>query len=338
MADIRYVQEGYVADSYVEITFDVSVTLSCSATVTATGGKINQASADLEANLSGLTWDEMGTWQEPRQEYWQNNFIAIGEVVIGGTINITAQGTLSATANQIARPTITIDGVLQATLTANLIGSGIILSLGSAQVTADADLIARSSATLSAQATLTADPDAIGEGIILALGAGTLSAQATITANGITSIQGAGTVITDGDAILRSGSTFQAECTLSAEGIIAIGGRSVLQGAASFSVADAGIFITRGGTASITGSASIDLVAGLLADGEANLEAIGSTLIVGSKFAIDPYRVYTVPTETRINILEQETRSYLVPSETRIYKVQHLNLIDEPGILDRREG
>jgi hypothetical protein len=96
--------------------------------------------------------------------------------------------------------------------------------------------------------------------------------------------------------------------------------------------------ITRGGRATFTSLASIDLVAGLLADGAANLQAIGSTLIVGSKFAIDPYRVFTVPTETRINILEQETRSYLVPSETRIYKVQHLNLIDEPGILDRREG
>lgn len=338
MADIRYVQEGYVADSYVEITFDVSVTLSCSATVTATGGKQLFGSANLEANLSGLTWDEMGTWQEPRQEYWQDNFIATGEVVIGGTINITTQGTLTVTGNLIAKPIITIDGVLEATLTANLIGSGIILSLGSAQVTVDADTIARSSAQLSAQATLTADPDAIGEGIILALGAGTLSAQATITADGVVNMQGTGTVITDADAVLRSGATFQAECTLTSAGIIAIGGRAVLQGVASFAVADAGVFITRGGTASITGSASIDLVAGLLADGEVNLGGVLSTLIVGSKFTIDPYRVYTVPTETRINILEQETRSYLVPSETRIYKVQHLSLIDEPGILDRREG
>jgi hypothetical protein len=338
MADIRYVQEGYVADSYVEITFDVSVTLSCSATVTATGGITFQGNANLEANLSGLTWDEMGTWQEPRQEYWQNNFIASGEVVIGGTINATAQGTLSVSGIITARPIITMDGVLQATLTANLIGSGIILSLGSAQITADADLIARSSATLDAQATLTADADAIGEGIILALGAGTLSAQATITAVSTTSMLGAGTMATDGDAILRSGATFQAECTLSANGIIAIGGRAVLEGVASFAVADAGIFITRGGTANLTAQGTVNLIAGLLADGEADLQAVGSTLIVGSKFAIDPYRVYTVPTETRINILEQETRSYLVPSETRIYKVQHLNLIDEPGILDRREG
>jgi hypothetical protein len=241
VADVRYVQEGYVADSYVEITFDVSITLSCSATVTATGGKQLFGSANLEANLSGLTWDEMGTWQEPRQEYWQNNFIASGEVSIGGNINATAQSSLSATATITARPLITIDGVLQSTLTANLIGSGIILSLGSAEVTANADLIAQSSASLSAQATLTADPDAIGQGIILTLGTGTMSAQATITAVSAATMQGAGTITTDGDAIRRSSAVFQAECTLSSEGIIAIGGRAVLQGVASFNLPDTGV-------------------------------------------------------------------------------------------------
>ena len=338
MADIRYVQEGYVADSYVEITFDVSLSLTASATVTATGGTIQPASANLICNQSGLTWAEMGTWAEPKQEYWGPNFTVEGEVIIGGSINTTANSTFTASALITARPVIEFTGVLQSTITVNLIGSGIILPLGSAQLTAVAELIAKSTANLSAQSTLTADPDLKSEGIILQLGSGSLNAQAIITAQGTASMVGAGTMATDGDAFLRTSASFQPQCTVSCDGIIAIGGRAVMQSGSSLGVDNAGIFITRRSPVNITAQASWNIVAGILAESGANLGGVTSTLVVGSKFAIDPYRVYTVPTESRINILQQETRSYLVPSETRIYKVQHLKLVDELGILDRREG
>ena len=336
MADIRYVLEGYVADSYVAITFDVSATLSASATVTATGGTTQPASANLICNQSGLTWAEMGTWQEPKQEYWQDNFIVEGEVVIGGTINATANSTFTASALITARPVIEFTGVLQSTVTVNLIGSGIILPLGSAQLTADADLIGRSTANLQTQSTLTADPDLNSEGITLQLGSGSLTAQAEITARSPASITGVATTDTVGRGILRTSASFQPQCTVSCDGIIAISGRTVMQFSSSLGVVNEGIFITRRSPVNITAQASWNIVAGILAEGEANLGGVTSTLVVGSQFAIDPYRVYPVLSETRINILEQETRSHLVPSETRSYQIQHLTLVDEPGILDRR--
>ena len=92
------------------------------------------------------------------------------------------------------------------------------------------------------------------------------------------------------------------------------------------------IFIVFG----ITGSLSV--VGGILAEGTATMGGVLSTLTIGSQFAIDPFRVITIDTESRINILQQETRNHLVPSETRKYQVQHLSLVNETGILDRREG
>tara|TARA_A100001391_G_C4849946_1_gene219433 strand:- start:331 stop:525 length:195 start_codon:yes stop_codon:yes gene_type:complete len=62
---------------------------------------------------------------------------------------------------------------------------------------------------------------------------------------------------------------------------------------------------------------------------------------VGSSFAIDPFRTFSVPSETRINILQQETRSRLIPSETRTFKVTpgaNTTVVDLAGLIDRREG
>ena len=64
-------------------------------------------------------------------------------------------------------------------------------------------------------------------------------------------------------------------------------------------------------------------------------------LIVGFGYSIDPWRTLPIRSETRINILEQETRTYMIPSETRTLKVlpgANTRVVNEPGIIDRREG
>ena len=338
MADILYVVDGYVTLGYVKATRVASTSISTQGTLTATGGVIQQASATLVSNQSGLTWAEMGTWAEPKQEYWGPNFTVTAEFFIGGTINASSQATLSATGTATFKPTITIGGVLQSTLTANLVGSGIILSLGSASVTAVGSAIRRTSATLSTTATLSADGDLDSKGTVLKLGSASVTASATMTGSGVSSISASASTQITGRAIRQGAGAFTPQCTLSASAIIAIGGRAVLQGTASLSIPESGIFITRGGFSNMTGVASWNIVAGILGDGVANLNATGSTLIIGSQFAIDPFRVFTIPTESRINILQQETRNHLVPSETRKYQVQHLSLVNETGILDRREG
>ena len=338
MADILYVVDGYVTLGYVKATRVASTSISTQGTLTATGGEIQQASATLVSNQSGLTWAEMGTWAEPKQEYWGPNFTATADKFLGVTINASSQATLSATGTATFKPTITIGGVLQSTLTANLVGSGIILSLGSASVTAVGGAIRRTSATLNTTATLSADGDLDSKGTVLKLGSASVTASATMTGTGVSSISASASTQITGRAIRQGAGAFTPQCTLSASAIIAIGGRAVLQGTASLSIPESGIFITRGGFSNMTGVASWNIVAGILGDGVANLNATGSTLIIGSQFAIDPFRVFTIPTESRINILQQETRNHLVPSETRNYKVQHLSLVNETGILDRREG
>lgn len=336
MADIRYVQEGYVADSYVEITFDVSLSLTASATVTATGGPIFPGSADLILNQSGLTWDEMGTWQEPKQEYWQDNFTVEGVKFLGGSANLLSNGALTSSATATYRPQIDFDGVLNTTVTVNLIASGIIVKLGSAQLTTDADRIGRSSATLQAQATFITDADRTADAVVLKLGTGTLTATATSVFQGSTQVSGAVSTSMVGRAIRPASSAFTPQCTIDAEGIIRIGGNASFIMSGTFALPDTGIFITRRSPANLQGVLSTNIVAGLLAEAQVQLPFVVSTVIVGSEFAVDPYRVYTIPAETRINKIEQETRSYFVPSETRIYEIQHLTLVDQPGILDRR--
>lgn len=346
MADILYVVDGYVTLGYVQSTRIASTSSGVSAgsltsaqgTLTATGSRIQQASATLVSNQSGLTWAEMGTWAEPKQEYWGPNFTATADKFLGGTVNASSTATLSATGTATFKPTITIDGVLQSTLTANLVGSGIILSLGSATVTTDGSAIARTSATLNTSATLSADGDLVGKTTVLNLGSASLTATPTLTGAGVSSMSANASTQITGGRVQLGASAFTPQCTLSADAIIAIGGTASLQGTASLSVNEVGIFITRGGTVNMTGVGSWNIVAGKLAEGVANLNSTGSTLIIGSQFAIDPFRVFTIPTESRINILQQETRNHLVPSETRKYQVQHLSLVDETGILDRREG
>lgn len=95
---------------------------------------------------------------------------------------------------------------------------------------------------------------------------------------------------------------------------------------------------------------------GRLRDGVATLDAFYSTLSALTIFNIDPFRVYTVPTESRIavieadtrifavktenrvNTLEAETRTYNLGSESRYLVVQPLRLVEQAGTLDRREG
>jgi hypothetical protein len=88
-----------------------------------------------------------------------------------------------------------------------------------------------------------------------------------------------------------------------------------------------------------------------------NVSGFASTFAVGEKYIIDPERIFTVlsesrmlqiapetrlfelNSESRINMLEQELRSLLISSETRKLAVQHTTVIDVAGTpRDRREG
>lgn len=339
MADILYVQDGYVTLGYVEATRDASASFTAQGTLTATGGKQLFGTATLEANLSGLTWDEMGTWQSPRQEYWQDNFIAEAESFKGGTFNFTAQGILSSTARSDFEGTASLTDLLNATILGNAVGSGVIIPLGSFTASIVGQALTEGASTQSAQGTFTVSrADLKAEGNSTLQAQGTIITDGDLQAIGSFTLQGAGSTLNVGDALTEGTFNLTAQSTLTFEAIIVEGGTANLVGQATLSVPEEGIFITRRSTFNLQGVASTSITGGFLAEAQPQFTGALSVLFIGSQFAIEPYRVFPIQSETRINILQQETRLYLVPSETRTYEIQHLNLVDEPGILDRREG
>jgi len=338
VADILYVQDGYVANGYVQATRISSTSPSATSTLTVIGVVIRQGQATLEANQSGLTWAEMGTWAEPKQEYWGPNFTVTADKFLGGTANMNSIATASSSATFTANPTVGMTGLMSATMTANIVGSGIVIPVGSFTASVVGARIGKTSASMSASGASTAT------GILQAKASVTPAIQSTLSSSPNSIVQASGTITNtmsasiDGDATKRTTLTLNNTLTVSADGIISIGGTANITGTATLNIPNTGIFITRGSTATPSANLSINLVAGLLAESTVSFGGVLSTLTIGSQFAIDPFRVYTVPTESRINILQQETRNHLVPSETRKYQVQHLTLVDETGILDRREG
>ena len=55
MADIRYVEQGYVASGYVEVTLDASASLSSQASLSASALRVKQGSATLTAAFTQVT-------------------------------------------------------------------------------------------------------------------------------------------------------------------------------------------------------------------------------------------------------------------------------------------
>jgi hypothetical protein len=70
-----------------------------------------------------------------------------------------------------------------------------------------------------------------------------------------------------------------------------------------------------------------------------SLPAVTSSLGTLIAYSVDPERILAVLSESRINIIAQETRLQQILSETRNLVVQHTQLVDIAGTpIDRREG
>ena len=112
-----------------------------------------------------------------------------------------------------------------------------------------------------------------------------------------------------------------------------------------------------GDTVELPSAATVTALGGAAFQGESNITAFATTVNVGSKYIVDPFRVKPVDSESRIleidaehrnllvksenrlNTLEQETRGLAIKSESRILKTQHLTLVENAtGPLDTREG
>ena len=336
----RYTASGYVAQGYVEATFTGASLVSASATLTATGGKILGSSVNIFSNLGGLTWGEMGTWAEPKQATWGGQpFSVSAERLKGGRIVETSSFTVSATATRTLGGTVNISGVLNTSIDANAILAGLLTSPPSTfTLTASATAGILGQGAFTSTFTQTTNGGFFVRGVAISE-TSSFSVNAVgkkinrvfnFNLDAVASVQALGKRIRLGQADITVSTNLVADPTLGASGVALKAG--------SFSV-DATGFRVRFGAGAFTSAFTVPNVpGGFLADGEASIITSGSTLVVGSKVAFDPFRRVTVRPESRINIVDQETRILVVPSESRKLTVQHTVLVDEVGPIDRRSG
>jgi len=319
MADIRYVQEGYVTDSYVQITFDVSAT------------------ADLFL-APDRSWDEMGTWQTPTQEYW-TGFSADALVFQPVQSDISVAVTTSQSATLTKQATASIQGDTGFSVTATAQREGETLTVATITTTADAILTAQGETTINI-GTVT-----VQDGIVGQLAQAQIDCSISTTAD--TQLTTLGTADISTNLQLTSAPGRVQLSTAELQQVFGFSGAAL-----SGTFGDITIPVTISTSVEepldiFRSTANISLNADITPPNTSVFIGAGPVVInIGTittsfarEFVLDPFRIHSIKTETRINILEQETRSYMIPSETRQLEVQTLNLVDVAGsAIDRREG
>tara|TARA_Y100001951_G_C11282669_1_gene266460 strand:- start:529 stop:1602 length:1074 start_codon:yes stop_codon:yes gene_type:complete len=357
MADNRYVSSGYVSDSYVISTEEATASLSSSFTLSLSPALIKADSTSINLKVAlgtDLTWSEMGTWKVPIQPIWGPLFTVDGLQFFGAEPSLTSSFSLSVDPIATFSPTISFTPAFTASITAVAIVSGETLHAGTFSMSVTGQKIANpepaltSTSTLSSTAYKTVYPSPaltctftfdVDGGILLigeTLHAGTFS----LSADPIATFRA---TVPD----LTFTSSLYANPKADAYGESLNAGTFTLSVSATKTVYP---------EPALTSTFTLSPTAYKTVYPTFAFTGPFSTLVVGVKWAIDPFRVHLIPSETRINILEQETRNFAINSDTRInivpqetrsktiasetrkLEIQHLTLVDDPGIKDRRTG
>ena len=304
---------------------------------------VQLASADLFSNQSNLTWDEMGTWEEPLQEYWAPNFVVEGELTAGGRSIPTGIFSQTIDPTIVWGPTIAFTGVFAPVLTATK--TGFLQTTPSSQFTASITAIKTAVGESDQTGVFTTTPTAVKTVRIT----DEFTAQATVTPTAVKTTRTGSTPNAEftTNGVLPPTRIRFSDASLSTEFIIeTLDALTVAFGVATppsqFTVTVTADRIRLGINEVYISIASVaDVDPTIIWGPTITFQSVASILSLGLGYAIDPWRTLPIRSETRINILEQETRSYMIPSETRILKVQpgvNTRIVDQPGILDRREG
>lgn len=327
-----------------------SADLNSNATLTSIPLRSLFGESTLKTNIGSTPWQDMNTWNNPAQSYW-NGFTADGQIVKTAEANLSIQATVTANAFAV------------------LAGSVIKLSLGTMQV--DGTILRNGDTSISSQFTSTADGQLIVEGTTDLSSNFALAANGEITIQGEADISGvfnatliartiaagevlkasSGTLEADAGTIRNASSSMQSQFSCNAAGITP--GQSEML--ANFTAtADGEIIIS--GTADLEGEFAVSATASANIQGVVSMTAFNTVLSTAKLFVLDPKRIYTVDSESRllvidaetrkyavksenrVNTVEQETRSFAIPSETRNLVVEHTTLVDAAGIRDTREG
>jgi len=325
MADIRYVQSGYVDDSYVVIQHDAG------------NISINTAIAN------DRSWDDMGTWDNPIQGNWQQ-FSAESLVVVGANVgDIITATTTSSTATAIANITeLNISADATFTVSAEAQREGEIITAFATTVVSDADVIRTGASDIISTTTTQADAiTGFSETVDITVSTTVADTDPLFITKPTSDIVVSSSVTALGGKVNPGTVNIVETITTTAatgESGLLVDPITITTNTTVVSDADR---IADGGSAITTTTTVADVDTQQFIGASADISAFTTTVSIAAGFAIDPFRTKLVASETRINILQQETRSRLVPSETRTFKVtpgSNTQIVDLAGLIDRREG
>ena len=337
------------------VTRPGTVLKASTATLSAQAIRYVNTTATLNANgHDAVTWENYGAWNHDTQQIWGPTVSVSAIKYKGGSATLSTQANLSASTSLIRASgvikttfaTVTADGKRYVGVSATLSGLASQLSAGSTET--------KNQATLSSNFAINVEP------FVGKIGSATLNSaldfqlNANVKQNGVSLQAGQATLSANGTRIVRDSVSKQTVANLVADGTRIRNDKATLASNTNLSASGISQYIA---SASLQTQASIETFGTILLTGSATLNAFTSTLSAITIYRIDPYRVYSVDTESRtliieaeprkfmvipenrLNTVEQETRGFTVKSETRILKPQTLSYVEVSGNpLDRRQG
>tara|TARA_R100001460_G_scaffold41145_2_gene76620 strand:- start:14672 stop:16105 length:1434 start_codon:yes stop_codon:yes gene_type:complete len=344
---------GVTANAIVSPGGDISV----SATVSSSAVANLVGVVDINAFQTHPTlWSSSATWDDPQDIVWGPMVETFADAFAQGQSSISTSATLTADGDVTAIANISPAGAFTVDVT------------GQFEVVGSADLSV--SATVTAQGTT----NVVSENVQIA-------SAASLVANGIfqvnsqpIAISSSGTLVVDADRIASGVATPQANATVQAtpsrtrpfvanltssfsltSDATATTDATVIQ-AGSFTTTVDAIKAVFAEASMSSNFQTTRWVGGKLNGGIIDIQAFTVQVSALTIYIIDPFRVYTIDSEsrllgieeerriytpnseTRVNSIIEEIREFNVPSETRTLKTQHKKLVEVAGDpLDRRE-
>ena len=344
MADIRYVNESYVDDSYVVITFDSgSVSINNTTSVSASAGNVKSAESTIQTSIANnRSWDEMGTWYEPIQEVWDQFIIVEPLLSSFAPVSpiITSTAVTSTATKQLVSGAVTISADATFTVTAEANREGETITAFSTTVVSDADVIREGTSTITTTTTTLADAiTGYSETVSLNITTTVTADEQLISLPGSDITVATTTTAQAGRVNPATADIIETITTTASTGETGSFADAVIT--VNTSVADTDSVNIFGGVSNVQTATVLSGLGDKVILPTVNISAFTITVSTAAGFAVEPYRTFQIDSESRINILQQETRSRLVPSETRIFKVtpgSNTKVVDLAGIIDRREG
>lgn len=332
--------------------------LSVSATLSSSARADFVGSVDINAFQTHPTlWSDSTSWDGLHDIIWGPMVETFADAFAQGQSSISTNATLTADGDITAIADISPAGAFTVDVTGQFEVNGIVNQIDS-------------TVTVSA----IGSTNVISENLQIASAFTTVVSGIFQVGSGPIALSSSGTLVVDGDRIARGVATPQANATIQAtpsrtRPFVANLTSSFSLSTEAISTADATVIQAGEFTTTVdavkTTSADIGIssdfqttrwVGGKLFGGVIDIQAFTVQVSALTIYIIDPFRVYTIDSESRllgiveerriydlnsesrVNSIIEEIREFNVPSETRTLKTQHKKLVEVAGDpLDRRE-